>query len=156
MEFNSEVALGFKAGAENTYSLTVTGIESFDAAIPLLLEDVKTNSTVDLRQNPVYSFIAAPGEVEHRFTLHFKNTGSIMENSADQVSIYGSQHTVYISNPSSLKGTVDVYDITGRLLVSIQMSGKLNKLEMGDLTGNLMVKVVTEKGITNGKLFLNK
>ncbi|MEI6748539.1 MAG: hypothetical protein ACOYMF_07810 [Bacteroidales bacterium] len=156
MEANSDVSLGFKAGAETTYTLTVSGIENFNTATPLLLEDVKTSTTQDLRQNPVYSFSAAPADTEHRFNLHFKNTSGIGETDTGMFSIYSNMHILYVRNPNGLQGTIEVYDITGRLLSSTRMTGnQIEKTDMVNYTGCLLVKVITIKGIATGKVFVN-
>lgn len=156
IETDPHVSLGFKAGTENTYTLTVAGIESFDTATPLFLEDVKTNSTVNLRQNPLYSFTAVPGDPEHRFNLHFKNATGIDEPVSCQVGIYSNQHFVFVNNPDKRQGNIAIYDIAGRLLMSNQLSGNiLNKMDVGTYSGNLLVKVITAKGITTGKVFIN-
>ena len=157
METSPDVSLGFKAGAETTYTLTATGIESFDATTPLLLEDLKTNTPLDLRENPVYTFSAAPGDTEHRFNLHFKSTTGIGETVNSVVGIYSSRHMVYISNPKSLQGSINVYDITGHLLSSTKLTGiLLDKIDIVNYTGNLVVKVITVKGVAIGKVFVNK
>jgi len=155
LETNSDVSLGFKAGAENTYTLAVTGIESFGATTPLLLEDLKTNTTQDLRENPFYSFSAAPGDVEHRFNLHFNAYTGIGEKTANIVSIYSNKQMVYISNPKAMKGIIQIYDFTGRLLSNTKLTGNsLDKINMGGYTGSLLVKVITPNRIDNGKVIV--
>ncbi len=156
IETNSDVSLGFKAGAENIYTLTVNGIESFGSSTPVLLEDLKTNTILDLRVNPMYSFSAVPGDVEHRFNLHFNAYTGISENTASIVGIYSYKQMVYISNPKALKGKIQIYDITGRLLSSAILTGSPSyKINVGNYTGNLLVKVITGKGVTSGKVFVN-
>jgi hypothetical protein len=155
IELNTDVALGFKVGDENIYTLSVTGIESFGANTPLLLEDLKTNTIRDLRANPEYSFSAAPGDVEHRFNLHFDTYTGISKSTASIVSIYSNKQMVYISNPKALKGNIQIYDLTGRLLSSAKLSGNSSDvINMGNYTGNLLVKVITAKGIANGKVIV--
>jgi hypothetical protein len=153
---NSEVALGLKVGVEATYTLNISGIESFDAAAPLFLEDLKTNSTRDLRQNAVYTFTSAPGDAEHRFNLHFTNTVGIKEVAGSKVGIYSNRNTVYIRNDKNLKGKIEVYDISGRLIRSSLLTGnQLDKVEIVNYKGSMLVKVITDKAITIEKVFVN-
>jgi hypothetical protein len=155
IESNSDVALGFKIGSENTYTLTISGIESFGASTPVILEDLKTNTTQDLRKNPEYSFSAAPGDAEHRFNLHFNNYTGIGENAAITVGIYSCKQMVNIGNPKALKGYIQIYDLTGRLLSSNKLTGNSSDMiNMGNYTGSLLVKVITAKGITTGKVIV--
>jgi hypothetical protein len=155
-EINTDIAIGFKAGAESIYTITATGIGSFDARIALLLEDMKTNTTHNLRMNPIFSFAASPGDMEHRFNLHFKNSNGIGETTAGMVDIYSNKHTVYVSHPYNLQGIIQVYDLTGRLLSSTKMTGNSpEKIDMAGYSGSLLVKVISDKGITTGKVFVN-
>ncbi len=156
IETNSEISLGLKVGADATYTLNAGGIGSFDVTTPVLLEDLKTNNMIDLRQNPEYSFNASPADAEHRFNLHFKNTNGIDEKANSVVGVYSNQHSVYIRNTNNLQGNVEVYDITGRLIHSSKLSGnQLDKIDIVNYTGNLLVKVITPKAIAIEKVFVN-
>jgi len=156
IESNSDVAMGLKVGDEATYTLTISGIESFNAATPLFLEDLKTNTAQDLRQNAVYTFSAAPGDAEHRFNLHFTNTVGIAKVPVSKVVIYSNRHTVYIRNDENLKGKIEVYDLAGRLIRSSQLTGnQLDKVDIVNYKGNMLVKVITGKAITIEKVFVN-
>ena len=156
IETNSDVAIGFKAGAENAYTITASGMESFNSSTPLLLEDLQTNTTQDMRQNAIYSFTAAPGDTEHRFNLHFKSANGIGDIIPGKLSIYSSHHTVFVSNLESLQGRLEVYNITGQLLYSASLTGNpTDKIEMGNNTGCFVVKAITVKGISTGKVFVN-
>jgi hypothetical protein len=153
---NSEVTMGLKVGAEGTYAITAAGIGSFNADTPLLLEDLKSNTTQDLRKNPVYQFSAAPSDAEHRFTLHFKNTNGIGHTSESALSVYSNQRTVYVNNPKSMSGNIEIYDITGRLIRNAPLTGNtLDAVEIENYSGSLLVKVVAEKAIVTGKVIVN-
>jgi hypothetical protein len=151
-----DVALGFKAGAGETYTIAASGIESFDAKWPLLLEDLKSNITQDLRMNPVFSFSASPDDMEQRFILHFKNSNGIGKATAGEPGIYSNQHVVYVRNPDKLQGIIQVYDLSGRLLNSSIMTGNLlDEIDMAGYSGSLLVKVISEKCVSLGKVFVN-
>ncbi len=156
IESNADVSLGLKVGTDASYTLTVSGIESFDASTPLLLEDLKTNTTQDLRKNATYTFNAAPSETENRFVLHFKKTNGIDETTGSMFNIYSNRHTVYISNPKNLQGSVEIYDITGRMLRNAPLTGNvLDQIDVLNYTGSMLVKVLTVKAITTEKVFVN-
>jgi hypothetical protein len=153
---NSDVSVGFKAGTAGDYTMTVTGVESFNASTQLVLEDLKTNLILDLRQTAVYNFIATPGDDEHRFNLHLKKANSIAENINSNVAIYSNKNSVYIKNPKRLKGSIVVYDLSSRLIANTILSGNLlDKLDMGNNKGNLIVKVISIDGVATGKVFVN-
>jgi hypothetical protein len=61
-----------------------------------------------------------------------------------------------VSHPYNLQGSIHLYDITGRLLSSTKMTGNsTDKIDIAGYSGSLLVKVITEKGITTGKVFVN-
>jgi len=155
IEDNPEVPLGFTVGADTTYSITTSGIESFDLSVPLRLDDLKTGYSHDLRLGP-YTFSAAPGDAVHRFNLRFKSGVGIGEKKNNAVTIYSSANYVYVNNPLNLTGTTQVYDLTGRLLVESPLTGNLlNRYAVEATTSCLIVKVITENGIATGKIFVN-
>jgi hypothetical protein len=150
------VALGIVVGVQASYTFTASGIESFETSTPVLLEDLKANTTQDLRQNPVYSFIAAPGDDQHRFNLIFKQPTGISEIDRSLVAIFSNRDEVNIRNPKSLQGSVEMFDVTGRLINRSLLSGSmLEKIHMANHSGIVVVKVVSEKGVFTGKVFVN-
>ena len=51
-----KVTLGINAPAEGEYTITASNLESFDASIPVYLEDVLTGQKVSLREMSTYAF----------------------------------------------------------------------------------------------------
>jgi hypothetical protein len=154
-EGNETVNLGFKCAQTGAYSITASGIESFNSSMPVSIEDTKTNTIHDLRVNPQYTFSYSAGEPENRFKLHFKNTDAISEVSSCPIHMYSAQGIVYLSNPNNLKGTVEVMDLTGRILISTHLTGNLtDKIETGT-HGCLLVKVTTNRGEVTKKIIVN-
>jgi hypothetical protein len=155
MEGNEVVDLGFKCGVSGTYNLTGAGMESFDAATPIWLEDLKTGAVQNLRTNPAYSFSYATGDAEKRFRLHFKSAYSVPENSLSGINIYSVARTVVISNTTKKAGEVWIYDLAGRELTHTTMSSASEtRIPVNAAVGNYLVKVVTEDGVTSNKVFI--
>jgi hypothetical protein len=155
MEGNEVVDMGFKCGVNGTYSLTASGMESFDATTPIWLEDLKTGAVQDLRSNPNYSFSYATTDTENRFRLHFKSAYSVPENSLSGINIYSVVRTVVINNTTNLSGEVKIYDMTGRELTHATMSSQNEtRIPVNAAVGNYLVKVITENGVASGKVFI--
>ncbi|MGV1050457.1 MAG: T9SS type A sorting domain-containing protein, partial [Solirubrobacterales bacterium] len=152
---NETIDLGFKCNANGAYSLTASGMESFDASTPIWLEDTKLNATQDLRANAVYNFSYAAGENANRFKLHFKSANGISDLSNSGISVYSYDHNVMISNTTSLAGEVWVYDMTGRELIHTNLNSQMTtSIPMQAAIGTYMVKVVTAKASVNHKVFI--
>jgi len=155
MAGNETISLGFSCNADGAYSFTATGMESFDAYTPILLEDTKLNTTQDLRTLPVYNFNYAAGENANRFKLHFKSTNGINDPSNSGISVYSSDHNVMINNSTSFAGEVFVYDLTGRLLIHSNIDSRMKTgIPLQAAIGAYIVKVVTAGESVNRKVFL--
>jgi hypothetical protein len=155
LEGNEVVNLGFKCGLSGTYELTASGMESFDASVPVLLEDVKTGVIQNLRTNPVYSFTYTSGDSDERFKLRFKSSTGLDENAADGVQIFGSQQEVVIRNTTDLSGEVVLYSLNGREIMHAVMNGVgETHLPVNVAEGAYLVKIQTVKGITTEKVYI--
>ena len=155
MAGNEVVDLGFKCDANGEYSFTASGIESFDATTPVILEDLMLSKTQDLRQNPVYSFSYVSGDNESRFRLHFKSSTGIGDLSNGGIGIYSLVKSVVITNATQLAGEVWIYDVAGRELIHSSMSSQgKTTIPVNAAIGIYMVKVVTAKGSVNQKVFI--
>jgi hypothetical protein len=154
-EGNEVVNLGFKCGVGGTYSITASGMESFSASTPVMLEDLKLNTIQDLRQNPVYNFTYNTSDNENRFRVHFKASTGINDPSLGGISVYSYNHTVVITNTTGFDGDVRIYDLAGRELINTNMGSRMTtRIPVQAVIGTYIVKVITEKGTVNHKVFI--
>ncbi|MFZ4398612.1 MAG: M6 family metalloprotease domain-containing protein [Bacteroidales bacterium] len=63
------VPIGFKAGINGTYSITVSEMTSFIPTTYIYLRDLKTDIVTELNQNTIYSFTATINDSANRFQL---------------------------------------------------------------------------------------
>ncbi|MDO9257534.1 MAG: right-handed parallel beta-helix repeat-containing protein, partial [Bacteroidales bacterium] len=106
---NSNVALGLKVGASTSYTINVSGIESFDASLPVRLDDLKLGTSQDLRLNPVYTFDAAPGDAENRFLLSFASVTAVNELNASGIRVVSDNGIIRVTHNAPATGTVYLY-----------------------------------------------
>jgi len=155
MEGNETVNVGFKCNTTTEYSLTASGLGSFDASTPILLEDMKTNTIQNLRLNPVYAFSYDANENANRFKLHFKSTTGINDPVNSGISIYSFVSDVVINNTTAQAGEVWVYDMAGRVMAHESLSSQAKtSIPLQVAVGAYMVKVVTAKATVNQKVFI--
>jgi hypothetical protein len=146
--------IGYTVGVAGENSITVGGFESFAPGTALYLEDLLANKTQDLVANPVYTFMASPGQQEHRFNLHFAPVG-VDEVDGSSIRIYASNQTVYVNIPSALNGDIVIYNIMGTEVARKQIiSGSLNKISLNLSTGYYIVKVLGDSQTSSGKIFI--
>jgi hypothetical protein len=155
------VPMTFKCSAAGTYTLTVSGIESFDAGTEIYLEDTQTGAEwYDLVANPVYVFTATPSDNLNRYIVHFFGpTTGINDPQASLIRIYSWKQDAYIVNRG--KETVKeytVYDMMGRELHGGTLPNTtVNKVTIGDVSAYYIVKVTTKEGhVYTDKVYITK
>ncbi|MCX6277932.1 MAG: T9SS type A sorting domain-containing protein [Bacteroidetes bacterium] len=153
------VPVNFIKGISGNYTLTATGIESFSSGVTIFLEDMKTGTTQNLIQNPVYPFTSLAADDPSRFKLHFGGSVSVGDKANEKpVKIYCSGQTLYINNSSAnpVTGQVVIYNLLGQALKSQRLDeNPVTRINMSGATGYYLVKVITGNQTYTGKVFLN-
>jgi hypothetical protein len=142
------VPLGLYVGKTGTYTIAATEINDLRF---MKLEDTQTGQMTNI-WNESYTFDADSGSYDSRFKIHFSLL-TVPEEAAENVEIYSYQKTVYINMHEQL-GELLVYNIAGQLVNSAHnISGEYQfKLPV---TGNYVVKVVTNQKSSVKKVFIN-
>jgi hypothetical protein len=147
-------ALNLRIGQTGNYTLTASGIESFNGDYLFIVKDNETGMSYNLKQNNSLTLTLNQGDIVDRFTLTiYKNTLGIEDNELKGVNVYAADNKVYIENcPNS---DVNVYSATGALVASCHF-GKayLNSMVMNVPAGIYMVKLVSKNGTISSKLFI--
>ena len=148
------VAMGLKVGVNGTYTLTASDLGTFAAGSDIYLEDVLANKVQDLNSNPVYTFSATSGDLEHRFNIHFASVG-VSENKPSGIKIYSNENTVFVNIPSDMKGNIVVYNMLGIEITRTTIQAySLNKINLDVPTGFYLVKVDGDSNTNAGKVFI--
>ncbi|MFZ4708146.1 MAG: hypothetical protein ACOYMF_19235, partial [Bacteroidales bacterium] len=88
------VNLGFRCGVSGSYSVTASGMESFNANTPIWLQDLKTGFVQDLRTNQTFTFDYAAGDNELRFKLHFSSATGIEPDLRSGINVSSSGNSI--------------------------------------------------------------
>jgi hypothetical protein len=158
-EKNITLPMGFFCGVSGNYTIHASNLNSFSNSITVGLEDLKTGTTRDLKQNPDYTFAYETGDIQNRFLLHFYNPslGIQPNTNGESCRIYSYGNSVYIANPAGSKGMmqVELIDLVGRTVYSSQLSAEtIQKITPALNAGYYIVKVLSNSGTTTGKVFL--
>lgn len=153
------VPLGFEVGISGTYSITVSGFETFDPDITIYLEDISSSDEfICLNENPVYSFTFNPEDDPIRFILHFTTetqSSNSINNTSDEISIYSYKNNIYINNLKNVKGEVVIYNIMGQEILRNKIKNQsLYKVSLHNKTAYYIVKLLTENKIITEKIFI--
>lgn len=142
----------FEAKQSGAYTISAPQIELMD--YQTVLEDRETGVFTDLSENS-YAFNCKARKNSERFILHFVQNGMSIENSLQsEPQIYSHEHSIYVQLPETTSdATIEVFDLTGRRIISTQSADKLTKIEMGK-AGMYLVRVKNENGISTEKVFV--
>jgi hypothetical protein len=131
---------------------TITGISG-----PVLLKDLKTNTTQDLTVKPVYSFTSSTSDDPNRFLLSFSHVGIGENANAQPISVYTAGNIVYVSNKTgSPDGNAYVYNMMGQLIMQQKLTADLSAIGIKAGTGYYLVKVISGNQVFSGKVFINQ
>ena len=156
---NVSVPLGFKTHNAGNYKITASNLGSFNINESIVLEDLYDNVLTDLNQQNTYIFNAAAGTSTDRFIVHFNpiTTTSNKSNMINKnVNIYSYNNAIYIANVNDKNATVTISDLIGREVLSQRLyNNRLNKVNADFVSGQYLVKVISDAKITVQKVYLN-
>jgi hypothetical protein len=122
---NVSIPLAFVKNTSNNFYIRAEEISGISSAWPVYLVDKKTNQSHDLNAGTPYYFNASDGDDPNRFTLQFKPVGiDPDQTSTSEIRAWNSANTLYISNPERMRGAVRVYDLTGKTVIDVLLTGE--------------------------------
>lgn len=150
---NTVVNIGLTPGISGLMSLTASGLETIDNTFPVILVDHLANVNWNLRENPVYNFSANAGDASDRFSVHFRILTGISEAELAYVNIYSYDKQLYVDAGKST-GEVVVLNMLGQELVRTRLSEQLNVITLPVSNSYVVVKVISDQGISSRKVFI--
>ena len=141
------VPLNFAFNATSDVSFTASGMESFNPATTIYLEDKALTKMVNLRQEPVYTFSYQSGSTSDRFILHFNGVTGVQENTtAVSGRAFISNGRIYL-DVSSMQGqlaSITVYNALGQIIRSQQqMINGISSIEAPLAKGIYIIHIST-------------
>ncbi len=143
---NLHIAMDFNSLTAGQYTIDADQI-AIDLKYPVLLEDLLENKLTDLRKEGSYTFNYDPNTAKApRFVIHFTteidNDGFDEQNLA-QINIvaYKNNVTVKLSNTYDFSGTIEIYDVLGKLMLTKHIEQSITQIELDASNGIYFVKV---------------
>jgi hypothetical protein len=125
-ETSFSIPVGVFIPADGSYTLNVSGIESFGLTPSIVLQDLKLNTTQDIIANPIYGFTASTNDNPVRFVLTFNavTVGTNEPSIPAALRIYAHACNIYLSG-STGKSEVYVRNMLGQtvMLRSVNSNG---------------------------------
>ena len=156
IEDDQIVQMGFKTWLDREFVLTTNGLNSFDTETDIILEDLFTNTTIDLRETSEYSFIATTGDETNRFKIHFlKSTGIEDIQDKDPIAIYSDGSRIFLNSTESLNAKAQVFNTTGQMIFerALMIDG-LKSIDLKGHSGWFVVRVISNNVIFSKKVFV--
>jgi hypothetical protein len=150
------VNLGFEPKTNGTFSIKAEELTSFNATANIILEDLITNTTQNLMQNPNYSFTAATTDIVNRFKLYFDLTpnavNTIASNANADNNIYSFDNSIYIKSLDKINA-ISVYNMLGQEILKLQHPTS-NVLTLNQKSGYYTVRVICSTNVYSQKVYL--
>ncbi|MEI6695446.1 MAG: T9SS type A sorting domain-containing protein [Bacteroidota bacterium] len=148
------VNLGFEPKVNGNFTLTAGDIQSFNLASHIYLQDLKTNTTQDLRSNPTYTFAADITDNVNRFTIFFDLVAEvgIPTTTAKNNGIYSFGDKLYLPTIEKLT-TVSIYNMLGQEVVS-SFHPTSNIFTVHQPEGYYIVRVIANQNVITQKIYI--
>ena len=143
----SEMPVNFKAEANGIYTFSVDA-ENMEVDYLHLIDNI-TGAEIDLLDNPSYSFEANTSDYAQRFRLVFATTNGINDQTTETFAIFNGSEWI-ISNMG--EATLQVVDITGRIMSSESINGNATISTDNLSTGIYMMRLVNGNNVKVQKM----
>ncbi len=152
---HKEIPIGFECDLPGEFTITASNPGSF-GQIPVYLEDVQEGILHNLSQNPVYTFSHQMNNNPNRFILHFGDPLGVndLQEQMELIHIYGSGKFVITTIPFKFNGNINVYDIMGRKITSINATEGKNKIQINSSKGYYIVRIIGQNRVKTQKVFI--
>ena len=145
-ENEAEMPVSFKAATNGTYTISVNA-ENADMDYMHLIDNL-TGNDIDLRETPSYTFEANTTDNANRFTLVYGILTGVNENNENNFAYFNGSNWTISSNGNA---TLQVVDLTGRVLSSEQLNGTVN-VNINQAAGVYMLRLVNGDNVMTQKV----
>ncbi|MFZ4399671.1 MAG: hypothetical protein ACOYO1_06535 [Bacteroidales bacterium] len=152
---HSTIPVGFKAGVNGNYTITVSDLNSFTSPCYSYLKDLATNTITDLNHNTTYTFTASTSDNTNRFQLLFAASPlNITNYNTQNTSIYAYNNSIYINSKEAIL-QICIYNTVGQLLKTVEKANNNTVISMKEYTAAYyIVKVMTAKNMYIEKVLI--
>ena len=150
------VSLGIDANINTEYTIRAEDFVNINKTTKIFIEDKEQGKYVDLRKED-YTFTLFGTDTE-RFVLHFNaaqdnSSSDIYEKESIFRDIYTNKNIIYINN-IEFESIANIYDVTGKLIVSENIQRGNSSLELNVNPGYYIIKLMTENKVNSKKIII--
>ncbi|MFN8274314.1 MAG: T9SS type A sorting domain-containing protein [Flavobacteriaceae bacterium] len=149
-----QVILGYKATHADSYSFGLDGVDGMFENQDIFIEDKQLNIIHDLKQSP-YVFTSEAGVFDHRFVIRYNNSAlANVDFDHQNVSVGIIQHELFAQSNSRIN-TIEVFDISGKLIANYQPQSNEFKTLFSFARGVYLAKITLDNGKVSSKKIMN-
>lgn len=150
LTLETTIPLSFIKNTSSSFYVEVNGVNTLIPQKAVYLTDNKTRQTQLLNDYPVYWFTAEEDDITERFVIHFKASDNEFTH---QVNIFEANNGIEIRSSKPIKGKVDIFDISGRLIKSQLITNSINvSVDLSGFRGFTVVSVITSEDVFTKKV----
>lgn len=152
----ASIPMGFSMQASGQVSLNFEGIDTFAPSLSIMLEDLLTGNTINLRENPAYSFEHSIANPAARFMLHLTSITALRDDGLSAARIWHDGRDICVALPDDDNRplTIEVFDPLGRMLASYRENSRQFMRLQAPATGLMLVRISSEKASYSSKVFI--
>jgi hypothetical protein len=150
------IPLGIHLTANEELDLAFSGMETFPNSVRIDLEDTQTGITLNIKENPVYSFSGDINDEANRFLLHFNGVTAVEDiKAASTPLVYSVDQNIYISTTENIDADIFIYNVNGQLISQDKLRGEqMKKINFTASTGIYLVSVQSAGTVWNQKVYI--
>ncbi len=150
----------FFVNTTNNANYTLEMIENTlpSAEFSITLIDSLNNIRQDLISEPSFNFSQNANEEEERFFIEIKAKNTLAEDKPiENVLIYSVADKLYLNSISSEKFQVTIFDISGKILLNKNLTGKgIHTINTNLSSGIYIVQLIAPTGVKQKKIYFEK
>ena len=154
IEQNTSIPVYFEVAHSGMYNITASELETIAGNIPVWLEDLKTGTVQNLRENAVYSFNANVNDNANRFKLTFATLG-VDDKPLQNINIWSVDKNIHMQLPVVVKGNVRVTNAAGQTLLNTEINAVGEYVIHAPVAAGIyMVTITSNEGTVTKKVFV--
>ena len=154
IEQNTSIPVYFEVAHSGMYNITASELETIAGNIPVWLEDLKTGTVQNLRENAVYSFNANVNDNANRFKLTFATLG-VDDKPLQNINIWSVGKNIHMQLPVVVKGDVRVTNAAGQTLLNTEINAVGEYVIHAPVAAGIyMVTITSNEGTVTKKVFV--
>ena len=150
------IPFSFIKNSSSSFYIEAEGIDNIFPQTTVSLVDLKTNTTQNLSENPVYAFESSEGDDPERFLLQFGVLGLEEQALENNLHFYIYNNKIYIIDKELKTGALQIFDMLGKPVMEKEYSGQVNIINLDLPVAYYIVRIISDKNLINGKIYIKK